>query len=187
MACGPADADRRRGRVEKMGAVHRSRWRRMDRRRGRPYGGRRPRHVAVRGPRRRNGDRGRRSARQMSRRNPQAERTFYPQGAEALRSLATGTRRPGSARRTASGAHLSYGKPARLRARPRHQGAGSGTHAGATELDLRLAGVSGWTPPAALARHPLRSKTLWVLVLTRFLHANRYLVDRVAGPRRRLA
>ena len=63
-----ADDDRCRRRVAEMGAVHRSRRRRVDRGRDRAARGRRPRHAAVCGAGRGNGDRGCGRAGQMSRR-----------------------------------------------------------------------------------------------------------------------
>ena len=53
-----ADDARRRRRLAQMGAVHGARGRRLERRRGRAAGRRRPRHAAVCRARRRHGDRG---------------------------------------------------------------------------------------------------------------------------------
>ena len=62
-----ADADQRRRRLAEMGAVYRARQRPMDRRRGSAIGRRRPRHAALRGPRRGHGDRGCSRSRQVRR------------------------------------------------------------------------------------------------------------------------
>ena len=70
------------------------------------------------------------------------QRRGHPGGAEALRRSAPRPRAAGAARRAAAGTDLSSHRTDGAGPRPRHQGDGPATHAGAAGLDLRLAGVT---------------------------------------------